>query len=223
MLFFPYWLMAEPIKNCTKKLDLQKMNMDYKVFDHAMQGFNKINPPNQKYIVINDYSQSSSNKRFYLINLLDQTVELNDYVAHGKNTGGLEATDFSNVVNSKKSSLGFYLTGNSYYGSNGYSLRLKGLEEGINDNAMERAIVMHGASYVSDKFVTQYGRVGRSWGCPAISTTEINGVIGKIEGGTLMLSYSDSDSTDYLAQSDFNNPSMSIEESIEESIDSNNI
>ena len=189
-------------KKLYDKLNLKALNLKYEVFNYAMKGMDKINPPNKKYLAINDYSQHSSKKRFYLINLETQRVELNDYVAHGKHTGtNGHATKFSNIDGSKQTSLGFYLTGKPYYGSNGLSLKLKGLERGINDNAMSRYIVMHGAPYVSDNFVNKHGRIGRSWGCPAISLGEIKGVIDKIEGGTLMLSYSDR--SDYLQKSRF--------------------
>ena len=187
-------------KKLYEKLNLKDLNLRFEVFDYAMNGFDEINPPNTEYLVINDYSQHSSQKRFYLINLKNQEVELNDYVAHGKYTGNNgEAMRFSNKDGSKQTSLGFYLTDKPYYGSNGFSLKLKGLEQGINDNAMSRYIVMHGASYVSDDFVEKHGRIGRSWGCPAISKGEVSGVISKIEGGALMLSYSDK--SDYLTKS----------------------
>lgn len=189
-------------KKLYEKLNLKSLNLKYEVFDYAMKGFNEINPPNQKYLAINDYSQHSSKKRFYLINLKTQEVEINDYVAHGKHSGFNGNTkSFSNVENSKQTSLGFYLTDKPYYGGNGLSLKLEGLEPGINDNAMKRYIVMHGASYVSDTWVDKHGRIGRSWGCPAISKGNIKEVIDKIEGGTLMLSYSDK--SDYLNKSKY--------------------
>ena len=90
------------------------------------------------------------------------------YVSHGVNTGNLNATKFSNRVNSKKSSLGFFLTNETYFGSNGYSLRLDGLEPGINNNARKRTIVIHGAKYANPDFIKKTGRLGRSWGCPAL-------------------------------------------------------
>lgn len=176
-----------------RDLGLAEMKLDYKVFNFAMKGFHKVNPPNKNYLVIHDYSQHSKEKRFYLINLQDKKVEINDYVAHGKNTGLFEAKNFSNTVNSKQTSPGFYLTAAPYFGSNGHSLKLHGLEQGINDRAMERYIVMHGAPYVSDDFVKRHGRVGRSWGCPAISTKHIDDVIGKIKHGALVFNYVDTD------------------------------
>ncbi|MCY4043611.1 MAG: murein L,D-transpeptidase catalytic domain family protein [Cellvibrionales bacterium] len=189
-------------KKLYEKLNLKSLNLKYEVFDYAMKGFDEINPPNKKYLAINDYSQHSSKKRFYLINLETQKVEINDYVAHGKHSGVNGHTKrFSNTENSKQTSLGFYLTDKPYYGGNGFSLKLKGLEPGINDNAMKRYIVMHGASYVSDTWVDKHGRIGRSWGCPAISQSNIKEVINKIEGGTLMLSYSDK--SDYLNKSKY--------------------
>lgn len=115
-----------------------------------------------------DFRKSSNEKRIWVIDMKRDSVIYHNLVSHGKNTGNEFARSFSNVPNSNKSSLGFYITGENYYGKHGLSLRLDGVEPGINNNARKRAIVMHSAAYVNPSFTTAYGRLGRSFGCPAI-------------------------------------------------------
>ena len=110
-------------------------------------------------------------------------------VAHGKNTGGLLAKNFSNTIGSKQSSLGFYITGNTYTGKHGLSLYLNGIEPNINDNAKERAIVIHGASYVSQDFISENGRLGRSFGCPAVPVSKHKTIINTIKNGSCLFMY----------------------------------
>jgi hypothetical protein len=119
-------------------------------------------------LTIIDFSLSSNAKRLWIIDLATQSVLMNTYVAHGKNTGEEFATSFSNETSSFKSSLGFYSTGETYTGKHGLSLKLDGLERGINDKARDRGIVMHAAEYVSDEFIRDNKRLGRSQGCPAV-------------------------------------------------------
>ena len=111
-------------------------------------------------------------------------------MSHGINTGEETALHFSNTSGSKQSSLGLFMTGEVYQGRNGYSMRLDGMEAGVNDLARSRAIVMHGAWYVSEAFAKQHGRLGRSWGCPALSTTSARRVIDLIRGGSVLFVYS---------------------------------
>lgn len=146
--------------------------------------FKKLKLQNFKYTVIIDFSLPSNQKRLYLINLQSGIVE-KYYVAHGINTGITEALRFANKENSKMTSLGLYLTGGSYQGSHGNSLYLHGLEES-NNLAFERNIVMHGAPYVSIDFLNKYNRMGRSWGCPAVSTAIIQKIIPLIKDGALL-------------------------------------
>jgi len=120
-------------------------------------------------------------------------------VSHGKNSGGNYATSFSNEYGSYKSSLGFYLTASTYQGRNGYSLILDGLEKGINDRARERAIVVHGAAYADPSVASRGGRLGRSFGCPALPTSVSRPIIDAIKGGSVMYIYAETPS--YLAQS----------------------
>jgi hypothetical protein len=110
-------------------------------------------------------------------------------VAHGRNSGYVYATSFSNDEASYKSSLGFYITRGTYTGINGYSLKLEGCEKGINDHALNRAIVMHGADYASEEFLQQNGYLGRSHGCPALPSTLSKKIIDKIKNGSCMFLY----------------------------------
>ena len=136
-----------------------------------------------------DYSKRSADRRLWVFDLQSGRVLHNELVAHGQGTGGDLATAFSNEQDSHQSSLGLFLTADTYVGRNGYSLRLDGLDPGFNDHARERAIVMHGAPYVSDDFVRAQGRLGRSWGCPALGEEVARTVIDRIKGGNLVFAY----------------------------------
>jgi hypothetical protein len=138
---------------------------------------------------IADFSKPSSEERLFIIDLCAQKILFKSLVAHGRKTGTLFAESFSNQPETNKSSLGFYLTLNTYEGEHGLSLRLKGLEKNINDKAYERAIVMHGAPYVSKKFTSQYGFLGRSLGCPAIPDAIAQPIIQTIKNGSLLFIY----------------------------------
>ncbi len=141
---------------------------------------------NRRYLTIIDYTRPSYARRMYVINLKTGDMERH-YVAHGKNSGRIMATHFSNEINSLKSSKGFFLTGEEYSGKHGRSLRLVGLEKDINDNAMERGIVLHGAPYVNVRSIMlNGGRLGLSWGCPAVSKKDIHPIVDKIKDGSLL-------------------------------------
>ena len=140
-------------------------------------------------LTVIDYSLPSTERRLWVLDLDTAEVLFNELVAHGKNSGANRATSFSNESGSLQSSLGVFRTARTYEGKHGYSLRLKGLEPGFNDHAKKRAIVMHGASYVSEAFIAEHGRIGRSWGCPAVPVDVASAVIDVIEGGTLLVSY----------------------------------
>jgi hypothetical protein len=146
-----------------------------------------------------DFSLPSSKKRLFVIDLKNYRVLFNTLVAHGKNTGLAYAKNFSNQLSSFKSSPGFYITRNTYQGGNGYSLKLEGVEKGINDRAMERAIVMHGADYVSNSFINARGFIGRSHGCPAVPVKDAQPIINTIKGGSCLFIYQPSPS--YLQRS----------------------
>lgn len=140
-------------------------------------------------LTVIDYSLPSSEPRLFTFNLVTHKLLFCELVAHGRNSGGDRASFFSNDPGSLATSLGLYVTADTYIGGNGYSLRLKGLEEGINDMAWDRAIVMHGASYVSREAIRVLGRLGRSWGCPAVRSEVAHKIIDKIRGGSAVFAY----------------------------------
>lgn len=142
----------------------------------------------QKIITIIDYSLPSSAKRMWVYNVAQGKILFNTLVAHGKGSGDVYARNFSNKPETRTTSLGLFLTGNVYQGGNGYSLRLNGLEKGYNDLALVRNIVVHGAAYVNDA-MAKAGRIGRSWGCPAVPKPLAAPIINTIKGGTLVFAY----------------------------------
>lgn len=136
-----------------------------------------------------DYSLPSTAPRLWVLDLARGKVLFHELVAHGAGSGDNYATRFSNAPDSRQTSLGLFLTGGTYEGGNGYSLNLNGLNPGVNDRAEERRIVMHGAWYVSADHVQHFGRLGRSWGCPALPVTSAHAVIDVIKDGTFLFSY----------------------------------
>jgi hypothetical protein len=140
-------------------------------FSQALKGFYDLKEKGlvkKDILTLIDFSLSSNVKRLWVIDLSTNTVLLNSLVAHGRNTGEEFATSFSNTDSSFKSSLGFYATGEIYNGKHGKSLKLDGLEKGVNDRARNRGVVMHAADYVSEDFIRNHNRLGRSQGCPAV-------------------------------------------------------
>ena len=146
-----------------------------------LEGFN--------HLAVIDYSRPSTQPRLWVFDVQRGKLLFEELVAHGRNTGEKLAQRFSNVEGSKMSSLGLFQTADTYYGSNGYSLRLRGLDPGFNDNALARAIVMHGAPYVSQAIAERLGRIGRSWGCPAVRPEVARTVIDTLKGGALLFAY----------------------------------
>jgi hypothetical protein len=144
-------------------------------------------------LTVIDYSLPSTKPRLWVVDLERGEVLFHELVAHGSGTGDNYATRFSNLPNSRQTSLGLFLTGGTYDGGNGYSLRLRGLDEGINDRAEARHIVIHGAWYVSAEHARRQGRLGRSWGCPALSLASARPVIDTVKGGSFVYAYSGSD------------------------------
>jgi hypothetical protein len=140
-------------------------------------------------LTVIDYSRPSVDERLWVFDLSDGSLLFKELVAHGRNTGENMATSFSDVMNSRQSSIGLFVAEDTYVGSNGYSLRLDGLERGFNANARDRAIVMHGAPYVDAKLAAAQGRIGRSWGCPALREAVARDVIDTIRGGGVIFSY----------------------------------
>lgn len=144
--------------------------------------------PAERLAVI-DYSRPSSEPRLWIFDLARREVLLVDYVAHGNRSGDNHATAFSNVVGSHQSSLGLFRAAESYHGRHGYSLRMDGLEPGINDRARERAIVIHGADYVDPSWITKQGRIGRSQGCPAVRPEIARTVVDTLKGGQFVFAW----------------------------------
>jgi len=140
-------------------------------------------------LTVIDYSLPSTARRLWVIDVPRRRVLFHELVAHGENSGGNVATAFSNVPGSRQSSLGVFRTEETYRGAHGVSLRLEGLEPGVNDRAMQRHIVMHGAAYVDPGLAVEHGRIGRSWGCPALSRPSSRRVIERIKGGSALFAY----------------------------------
>jgi hypothetical protein len=164
------------------------------VFSKAMHGYlnlqsaGKLNEDRQV-LSIADFSQSSTRNRLWVIDLKAKKVLFNTYVAHGQGSGMDMATNFSNQDGTHASSLGFYVTANTYTGQHGNSLRLNGMDKGFNDAALSRGIVVHAAGYVSKANIEGQGRLGRSWGCPAVSPTLAQPIINTIKDGTCLFIY----------------------------------
>lgn len=187
-------------------LNLQQAGLSEQTVDYAVKGYEKLVDSGMvdrsQYLTIVDLSQSSRNKRFYILDMKNDSLVWNTYVAHGKNSGVDMAKSFSNSLNSNKSSLGFYLTKSTYTGKHGLSLRIDGLENGFNNNAEARGVVVHGAAYVNAGRVNS-DYMGRSQGCPALPENEYAKVIDIIKDGSVVFVYG-SDSN-YLQSSELLN------------------
>lgn len=162
---------------------------------------NEYNVEHNNLLTIIDYSMPSNEKRLWVFDLKSEKLLFNTYVSHGITSGALLSDAFSNRNNSKSSSIGVYTTEKSYYGRDGLSLRLDGLDPGFNDNAQNRAVVMHGGWYVEEAFIKKYGRAGRSWGCPALPSNLSDSIINTIKDKSLFVIYYPSDS--WFAKSKF--------------------
>jgi hypothetical protein len=181
----------------------EKLNINNEAFRIAIKGYEKLKGlgriNNLRYLTIADFSKPSSEERLYVVDMMLEQVVIRTLVAHGKNSGTLFANMFSNKNASHQSSLGFYITGNPYKGKHGNALELNGVEKGINDQAKNRAIVIHGADYVSTNFIKQQGYIGRSQGCPAVPNNKVATIIEAIQGASCMFIYAPD--KDYLQKS----------------------
>ena len=166
--------------------------VSFSCFNNAMHGLEKIEDleifdnSNNNLLVMVDYTKPSTEERLFIIDLRKKQLLISSLVAHGRGTGDLYATNFSNKNNSYSTSSGFYLTGNIYNGKNGESLELYGLEKGKNDNARKRTIVIHSAYYANKSFAEKYGRLGRSKGCLVLPTDLNTKIINLISGGVVL-------------------------------------
>lgn len=181
-----------------KQMDLEGL-VQFDMFKLAYTGYKKLNKANNSLLTLIDFSLPSTKKRMYVLDLAKKEILFVSYVSHGRNSGENYATSFSNRNGSHQSSLGFYRTDGTYNGGNGYSLQLDGLEKGINDKARQRAIVIHGADYCSENVIRSTGRLGRSFGCPALPRELAKPIIDTIKGGSLLFIYADQ--PNYLANS----------------------
>jgi hypothetical protein len=179
------------IKDLYDTVGLAESGLSLLVFEKAVTGFYNLKNAGKlseikSILSIADFDQSSTKKRLWIIDLNKKELLLNTWVAHGELSGGDKASYFSNTSESLKSSIGFYVTGETYYGKHGLSLKLDGMDEGFNSNARKRSIVVHGASYVSQETIDVLGRLGRSQGCPAVPRELANMVVGTMQGKTAL-------------------------------------
>ncbi|WP_299823276.1 murein L,D-transpeptidase catalytic domain family protein [uncultured Pontibacter sp.] len=172
------------------QMALQQTGLRFEVFDKALTGYynmkHKQEVSDKPVLTIVDFTKSSNEKRLWVVDLEKKEVLFNTYVSHGRNSGDEYAENFSNQEKSFMSSIGFYVTENTYYGKHGLSLKLEGLDKEFNNNAKDRCIVMHGAEYATEEFIAQAGRLGRSLGCPAIPMDEHEDIIKTVVGGTAL-------------------------------------
>ncbi|QEC70245.1 murein L,D-transpeptidase catalytic domain family protein [Panacibacter ginsenosidivorans] len=176
-------------------LQLDSLGLQKNVFFYACKGYEYLLSQQKlqktSLLTICDYTQSSTHKRLYVIDMEKREVLYNTYVSHGKNSGNEFATSFSNKADSHKSSLGFMITGNTYIGRAGYSMCFDGIEKGINNNVKARSIVMHGSDYVNEERADEGSAMGRSYGCPAVPYNEHRKIIDAIKGGSCFFAYAD--------------------------------
>jgi hypothetical protein len=190
------------VDSLEEELNLDSVGLSHQTVEYAVKGYEKLLDEgavnNSQYLTIVDLSQTSRKKRFYILDVKNHQLVWNTYVAHGKNSGLDSAAKFSNAFNSEASSLGFYVTKTTYNGKHGKSLRISGMEEGFNNNAEARGVVVHGADYVTPARVNS-AYMGRSQGCPALPQNEYAQVIDIIKDGSVMFIYSPA--PDYLLES----------------------
>ena len=193
----PGALFDQQLRATYSALGAEQEGLRFKTFAKAMTGYLNLRQAGKladgkQLLTVIDFDLPSTEKRLWVLDLAKHEILFHTLVAHGHNSGENEATSFSNTDQSNMSSLGFYATGGEYEGKHGHSLRLQGLDEGINTNAAARSIVMHGADYVSEDFIKQNGRLGRSLGCPALPLDQYSQIIDAVNGGTcLFLNKSD--------------------------------
>ena len=179
------------LQDVYKSLGAESQGLRFEVFAKAMTGYlnlekdGKLNASKQLLTVV-DFDIPSTEKRLWVLDLAQKQILFHTLVAHGHNSGENKATNFSNTNESNMSSLGFYVMQGEYQGKHGRSLKLQGLDEGFNTNAAARSVVMHGADYVSEAFIKQTGRLGRSLGCPALPMELKDKIIETVEGGSCL-------------------------------------
>lgn len=179
--------------NLYSYMNLQETGLKFEVFDKALTGYYNMKRNNKvsdkPIITIIDFTKSSNEKRLWVVDVEMKELLFNTYVSHGRNSGEEFAEHFSNENESFMSSIGFYVTDETYFGKHGLSLKLEGLDEGFNTNAKDRCIVMHGAEYATEEFIQQAGRLGRSLGCPAVPMEQHDEIIKAVMGGTALYAH----------------------------------
>ena len=201
----PHTLTAQPYWPTTQPWEVEALSPKVlRLALQAVESATKQGLSNGRILGIIDFSLPSSKRRFWVLDLEHQRLLFHELVAHGKGSGDNFATTFSNQPGSSQSSLGLYLTTSPYEGQHGYSLRLEGLETGINDQAMARALVIHGAWYVSKDMLDQHQRLGRSLGCPAVNNEVVKPLIDTLKDGQLLFAYYPDEQ--WLSKSRFLNP-----------------
>jgi L,D-transpeptidase catalytic domain len=176
-----------------ESMKLKRLGLSRAAFDYAWKGYQQLSEngkiAKENILAICDFSQSSRRKRFYIIDVIQKKILINTYVAHGRNSGSEYARSFSNSAESHMSSLGFYVTKDTYWGGHGLALRIEGVDNGFNDNAYDRNIVIHGSDYVGDKFIKSNPFNGRSFGCPAVPARQTTQIINTIKDGSCLFIY----------------------------------
>lgn len=183
-------------------LKVEDESIDSTALMLALEGYLNVQSKHEikaERLVVIDFSKPSTAQRFYLINPLTGDVLHRSVVSHGRNSGGLYANRFSNTSGSHQSSLGFYRVGETYFGKHGRSLRLDGLDKGLNHKARQRAIVIHSADYAEPSFAKVNGYLGRSFGCPALPDDQYEWIVDEIKEGTLLFIYHPSKFKDTLS------------------------
>lgn len=181
----------QKLRGVYQALGAEQEGLRYETFVKAMTGYLNLREAGRladgkQLLTVVDFDLPSTEKRLWVLDLAQSRILFHTLVAHGHNSGENDANTFSNTDQSNMSSLGFYATGQEYEGKHGHSLRLQGLDEGFNTNAAARSVVMHGADYVSEDFIKQNGRLGRSLGCPALPLDQYAQIIDAVNGGTCL-------------------------------------
>lgn len=191
--YFPNSLKADIPTVLYDEMNLKQYGLSKEAFTYACKGYRKLLKKKlitqTDYLTICDFSQSSGKKRFYIINMAEGELVLTTYVAHGRNSGGEYANRFSNKPSSLQSSLGFYITQNTYFGEHGLSLKIKGVDAEFNDKASKRNIVIHGADYIDEGWLRHSSFMGRSFGCPAVPQKQSASIINTIKNGSCLFIY----------------------------------
>ncbi len=208
------------IKELYNELNAAQYDLSFTAFRYAYIGYQTMKKQhrlnNKELFSIIDFTKDCNSKRFYTIDLEKMKIVYYTYVAHGKKSGERMATSFSDAVESNKSSIGFYITGNTYNGGNGYSLMLHGDEKGYNSNLAKRSVVVHAADYANEDYIARNGRMGRSLGCPALPENIYKQVIETIKEKTMIFAYYND--AKYLKTSKYLNVLKLIEDEPVESV-----